>query len=143
MATKITAALAAAIDTAATDASTTAFATTAGAATTLEIRTGANPATPETTATGTLLATVTIGSWTGTSNGSGNVTAGNPAGVTIAATGTAGHFRLKTSGGTALMDGDVATSGAALNLDSVSLVAGGTLDLGAPTLTIPVTAAVS
>lgn len=143
MATKITAALASAIDTAATDASTTAFATTAGAGTTLEVRTGANPATPETTATGTLLATVTMGSWTGSADGSGHVTASDPAGVTIAATGTAGHFRLKTSGGTALMDGTVSTTGADINLDSVSLVAGGTLNLGAPTLTIPVTAAVA
>ena len=40
MATKITAALAAAIDAAATNASTTAFATEAGAGTTTEIRTG-------------------------------------------------------------------------------------------------------
>ncbi len=143
MATKITAALAAAIDAAATNAATTAFASTAGAGTTLEIRTGANPSTPETAATGTLLAIVTIGAWTGTSDGSGNITAANPSAVTIAATGTAGHFRLKTSGGTALMDGTVGTSGADINLDSVSLVAGGTLDLGAPTLTIPVTAAVA
>lgn len=145
MATKITAALAAAIDTAATNAATTAFASTAGAGTTLEIRTGAAPATPETAATGTLLATVTVGSWTGTSDGSGNVTAGNPAAVTIAATGTAAHFRLKTSGGTALLDGSVGESGsgADLILDDADLVASGSLDLGAPTLTIPVTANVA
>lgn len=145
MATKITVALASAIDAAATNAATTAFASTAGAGTTLEVRTGSAPATPETTATGTLLATVTIGSWTGTSDGSGNVTAGNPAAVTIAATGAAGHFRLKTSGGTALMDGSVGEtgSGADLILDDADLVSGGSLDLGAPTLTIPVTAAVA
>lgn len=142
MATKITAALAAAIDTAATNAATTAFASTAGAGTTLEVRTGAAPATPETAATGTLLATVTIGSWTGTSDGSGNITAPNPAAVTIAATGTAGHFRLKTSGGTALLDGSIGgpSSGEDLILDDPDLVTGGSLDLGAPTLTIPVTA---
>ena len=139
MATKITAAMASAIDTAATNAATTAFATTAGAGTTVEVRTGAAPSTPETAATGTLLATVTIGTWSGTSDGTGNITAPDPAGVMIAASGQAAHFRLKTSGGTALMDGTVGTSGADLNLDSVSLVAGGTLNLGAPTLTLPVT----
>ena len=143
MTTKISAALAAAIDTAATDAATTAFATTAGAATTLEIRTGVKPTTPETAASGTLLATVMIGAWTGTSNGSGNVTAGDPGGVTISASGDAGYFRLKTSGDTALMDGDIANTGADLNLDDIALVAGGTLNLGAPILTIPVTANVA
>jgi hypothetical protein len=38
------------------------------------------------------------------------------------------------------MEGTVGTSGADMILDSTALVAGGSLDLGAPVFTIPVTA---
>lgn len=41
------------------------------------------------------------------------------------ATGTATWFRITTSGGTAVIDGDVGTSGSDLNLNTTSLVAGG------------------
>lgn len=143
MATKISAAAAAALDTAATAAVDDSFAATLGANAVVEIRTGAAPATPETAASGTLLASITIASWTAGSPGAGQVTGANPAAVTISASGTAAHFRVKTSGGTAVMDGTVGTSGADLNLDNAALVSGGSLDLGAPVLTIPVTAATS
>lgn len=112
------------------------LATQIGSAATIEIRTGSKPATPETAASGTLLATVAIsGSFTASG---GSITAADPASVTVAATGTAGYFRVKTSGGTAKIDGTVGTSGADMNLSTVSLVAGGTVDLGVPTFTVPV-----
>jgi len=142
MATQITTAVAASLDTAATAAVDDAFATALGTNAVVEIRSGSAPG-PGNAATGTLLASVTIASWTAASPGAGQVTGSNPGAVTISATGTAGHFRVKTSGGTAVMEGTVGTSGADLILDSVSLVAGGSLDLGAPVLTIPVTAATS
>lgn len=41
------------------------------------------------------------------------------------ATGTATWFRVTTSGGTFVIDGNVGTSGADLNLNTVSIVAGG------------------
>jgi hypothetical protein len=41
------------------------------------------------------------------------------------ATGTAAFFRLTTSGGTAVVQGTVSTSGADLNLNTVSIVSGG------------------
>lgn len=113
-----------------------ALATNIGAGATIEIRSGSKPATPETAATGTLLATVTI-SGSFTSSG-GVLTSADPASVSVAASGTAGYFRLKTSGGTAVLDGTVGTSGADMNLSSTSLVAGGTVDLGVVTLTVPV-----
>jgi hypothetical protein len=113
-----------------------ALATDIGSAATIEIRSGTKPATPETAASGTLLATVAIsGSFTASG---GSITAADPASVTVAASGTAGHFRVKTSGGTAKIDGTVGTSGADMNLSSVALVSGGTVDLGVPTFTIPV-----
>lgn len=124
------------ISAAAAQAMATALATDIGSAATLEVRTGAKPATPETAASGTLLATVAIsGSFTASG---GTITAANPAAVAVAASGTAGHFRLKTSGGTAKIDGTVGTSGADLILDNVALIAGGSLDLGVPTFTVPV-----
>lgn len=124
------------ITAAAAQAMATALATDIGAAATIEIRTGTKPATPETAASGTLLATVTIsGSFTATT---GSITAADPASASVVASGTAGHFRLKTSGGTAKIDGTVSTTGADMNLSSVGLVSGGTVDLGVPTFTIPV-----
>lgn len=124
------------ITAAAAQAMGAALATDIGSAATIEIRTGAKPATPETAASGTLLATVTIsGSFTATG---GALTAADPTSVTVAASGTAAHFRIKTSGGTAKIDGTVGTSGADMNLSTVALVAGGTVDLGVPTITVPV-----
>ena len=46
-----------------------------------------------------------------------------------AATGTATWFRVTTSGGGAVIDGDVGTSGSDLNLSSTSIVAGGTVSV--------------
>lgn len=115
-----------------------ALATDIGSAATIEIRTGAKPATPETAASGTLLATVAI-SGSFTSSG-GALTSADPASVSVVATGTAAHFRLKTSGGTAKLDGTVTATGGGgdMTLSSVSLISGGTVDLGVPTITVPV-----
>lgn len=143
MALTISSAAAAAMDTAATAAVDDSLVTSLGTNAVLEIRTGTKPATPETAASGTLLASITIASWTAASPGAGQVTGSNPSAVTASASGTAAHFRLKTSGGTAVIDGTVGTSGADLNLDTTTFVSGGSVDLGAPVLTIPVTAAVS
>ena len=124
------------ISAAAAQAMATALATDIGPAATIEIRTGTKPATPETAASGTLLATVTIsGSFSATG---GVLTAADPASASVVATGTAAHFRVKTSGGTAKLDGTVGTSGQDMNLSSTSLVSGGTVDLGVPTITVPV-----
>lgn len=114
----------------------TALATAIGASSTIKIYSGTKPATPETAASGTLLATVTIsGSFTSTS---GVLTAADPASVTPAANGTAGYFRVATSGGTAILDGTVGTSGADMNLSSTTIATTSPLDLGVPTITVPV-----
>ncbi len=113
-----------------------ALATDIGSGATIEIRSGSKPATPETAASGTLLATVAIsGSFTSTG---GVLTSADPTSVTIAATGTAGYFRVKASGGTAKIDGTVGTSGADMNLATVALSSGATLDLGVPSFAVPV-----
>lgn len=114
-----------------------ALATNIGSGALIRIYTGAKPATPETAASGTLLATVTIsGSFTSTG---GVLTAADPAQVTPVAAGTAGYFRLLTSGGTtAVLDGTVGTSGADMNLSSTAITTTSPLDLGVPTITVPV-----
>lgn len=142
MAITITSAVASAVDTATTAAVDDAYVTALGTNSVVEIRTGAAPG-PGNTATGTLLASVTIATWTAATPAAGQVTGSNPAAVTISASGTAAHFRVKTSGGTAILEGTVGTSAADMILDSVALVSGGSLDIGAPVLTIPVTAATS
>lgn len=112
-----------------------ALATAIGSAATIKIYSGTKPATPETAVTGTLLATITIsGSFTASG---GSITAADPASVTPAASGTAGYFRVATSGGTAILDGTVGTSGADMNLSSTAISTSSPLDLGVPTFTVP------
>ena len=113
-----------------------ALATAIGSGASIQVRSGVKPATPETAASGTLLATVPItGSFTASG---GSITAADPGSVTPAASGTAGHFRLLTSGGTAILDGTVGTSGADMNLSSTAISTASPLDLGVPTFTVPV-----
>lgn len=115
-----------------------ALATDIGAGSIIEIRSGAKPATPETAASGTLLVSITIsGSFTSTG---GVLTAVDPASVAPAASGTAGHFRLKKSGGTAVLDGTVTATGGGgdMQLGSTTITTGVNVDLGVPTITVPV-----
>jgi len=114
----------------------TALATAVGSGASIRIYSGSKPATPETTATGTLLATVPItGSFTASG---GSITAADPGSVTPSASGTAGYFRLLTTGSTAILDGTVGTSGADMNLSSTAISTSSPLDLGVPTFTVPV-----
>lgn len=99
--------------------------TTIGANAILRIYSGSKPANPATAITGTLLAELTCGSTFGTVS-SGVLTANAITQDSSAnATGTASHFRLwKSDGTTAVLDGDVATSGSDLNLTTTSIVSG-------------------
>jgi len=108
-----------------------------GSTGTLKIYSGAQPATPADAATGTLLATVSLGAWAAGS--SGTATGADPASVNAVATGTAGWFRAASSGGTVVFDGDVTATGAGgvMQLSSTSLVSGGAVDLTAVSLTMP------
>jgi len=53
------------------------------------------------------------------------------------ATSTATWFRMTTSGGTALIDGTVGTSGADLNLNTTSIVTGGPIAVTSFTFSLP------
>jgi hypothetical protein len=54
------------------------------------------------------------------------------------ATGTAAFFRIfQSDGTTAVIDGDVGTTGSDLNLNTTSIVAGGPIQITSMTLTAP------
>lgn len=110
----------------------------AGAAT-IEIRTGSQPADPQTTATGTLLATVTLIDPAAGSASTGVATITDPVSVTGAAAGTAGWARFKDSTGAAVMDCDVTATGGggSITLSTTTISVGVTVDMGAITYTQP------
>ncbi len=110
---------------------------------TLDIRSGTRPATTDTAVTGTLLAHLVM-----SDPAFGNATTASPSVATASAitsdssadnTGTATWFRIFDSNGTAIMDGNVGTSGEDLNLNTVSIVAGAVVSISAGTISVPVT----
>lgn len=112
---------------------------------TLLIYTGSAPADIATGATGTLLVTCTHADGSVTAFGATNTTTliatGNTSGGiwatgTIANTGTAGYWRIKDYAGTDVLQGSVGTSGADLNLSSLSLTSGATLNITANQITV-------
>ena len=107
---------------------------------TVEIRTGSQPATPGTAATGTLLGTLTLSATAFGSPSTGTITANSITGDSSAdASGTAGWFRGYDSSSAAVIDGSITASGGGgdMTLDNVSIVAGGTISLTSWTLTMP------
>lgn len=105
---------------------------------TIKVYSGSQPATPGTAPTGTLLATFTCADPAFGAASTGVATlAGTPLSTTGAATGTAGWFRAADSAGNAVFDGSVGTSGAQLNLNSLSITTGGTVQITSGTATIP------
>lgn len=106
---------------------------------TVQIRTGSQPATPQTAATGTLLATITLSDPAGGSPSTGVITITDPAAVVAAADGTAGWARFLDSTGAAVMDCDVTATGGggALTFATTSFSTGVQVDMNAMTLTVP------
>lgn len=106
---------------------------------TLNIYSGAQPATPETGLSGnTLLATITLPASAAFTSSNGVMTAAAISNATIIATGTAAWFRwVKSDGTTVIADGSVGTSGADMNISSVAFASGATLATSSFTLTIP------
>lgn len=109
-----------------------------GASAKLKIYTGTKPAGPGTAITSqTLLGTLTCSATFGTYS-AGVLTANAITQDSSAdASGTAAWFRLTTSGDVAHIDGTVSTSGADLNLNTTTIVAGGPIAVTSLTLTMP------
>jgi hypothetical protein len=122
------------------DAINTAMNAGAGPAT-AKIYTGTQPANANATLSGnTLLATLTFTDPAAPSAASGVLTFSAITSDTSAdATGTATFARIQDSDGNTVFDCDVGTSGATLNLNTVSVVSGGTVAISSGTLTISAT----
>ena len=109
------------------------------AAGTIKIYDGTQPATGGGGLSGnTLLATLTFSVTAFGAAAAGVATAAAITDDTSAdATGTATWARLADSAGTTIFDCDVGTSGATLNLNTTSIVAGGVVSCSAFTVTMP------
>jgi len=110
----------------------------------IEIRTGSQPATADTAASGTLLGTLTL-----SDPAFGAATTASPAVATASAitsdttadaTGTAGWFRAYDSNDVAVIDGDITTVAVGtgdMQLDDTAVVAGGTIAVSSWTVSHP------
>lgn len=95
-----------------------------GASPTLELRTGAPPATCATADSGTVLATLALpADFMAAASAGSKALAGTWEDLTADASGTFGHFRIK-QGGTCHMQGTCGTGGADLVMDSATVTAG-------------------
>jgi hypothetical protein len=103
------------------------FETTVGTSPVLEIRSGAAPADCATADSGTLLASMTLPSDFMAAAASGSkAKSGTWEDLTANATGTAGHFRLKSSGGTVHLQGTITATGGGgdMTIDNTSIASG-------------------
>jgi hypothetical protein len=112
---------------------------------TVEIRTGSQPATANTAATGTLLGTLTLNAtaFGAATTASPSVATANAitSDTSADATGTAGWFRAYRSsgnGGAAVVDGTITTSGGGgdMIIDDASIVIGGTIAVTSWTISL-------
>lgn len=107
----------------------------------IRIYTGAKPATPETAASGTLLAELTLNADAFGAAAAGTITANAITSDSAAnATGTAGWFRVwKSDGTTPLWDGDVTATGGGgdMTLNTISIVANAQVSMTSCTYTVP------
>jgi hypothetical protein len=106
---------------------------------TIQIRSGTRPATADTAATGTLLATVTLADPAFGSASNGVATMTDPASVTGAAAGTATWFRGLDSNSLTVLDGDITATGGGgdLTLNTTTISVGLTVDITGGTITQP------
>jgi len=113
------------------------FETTIGESPVLEIRTGAQPADCAAADSGTLLASLTLpADWMNAAASGSKTLKGTWQDASADDTGTAGHFRLKSSLGTVYMQGSITATGGGgdMTLVSTSIVA--TMPLNITTFTL-------
>jgi hypothetical protein len=119
------------LSTALRNARANAIASTVGTAPILRIYTGTQPADCATAASGSLLVSVTCpSSWLGSASAGVVSGAGLPWAANASATGTAGYYRIYDSAGTTCHEqGNIATSGADMNVDNTSFASGQTFSV--------------
>jgi hypothetical protein len=102
----------------------------------LELRTGAAPADCAAPDSGTVLATLTLPSdWAAAAASGSKAKSGTWQDTAADATGTAAHFRLKTSGGVCKLQGTCGIGTGDLQLDNTSIATGQTVTITSFTLT--------
>jgi hypothetical protein len=105
----------------------------------LQVRSGTQPAGPDTAAAGTLLASITLNDPSFAESGAVLTIDSDPAIADSSAdnTGTASWFRILTSAGTAVVDGSVTATGGGgdLTLNTVSIVSGASVTITGGTIT--------
>lgn len=104
----------------------------------LRIRTGSAPADVATADSGTVLAELTLPSdWMAAASSGSKAKSGTWQDASANATGTAGHFRIYTSGGTAKLQGTVTATGGGgdMELDNTSINSGQSVTITGFTLT--------
>lgn len=106
-----------------------------GASAQIIIYTGSAPANVATAPTGTLLVQFAGNAGGFGSASAGVLTASAIANATASGTGTAGYFRINTSGGTAVVQGTCGTSGTDMILTNTSINSGQTCSISSITVT--------
>jgi hypothetical protein len=111
--------------------------TVLGTAPRLEIRTGSPAASCAATASGSVLATLTLpNDWAANASGGTKTIANGPWTGTASGAGTAGHFRMLDSAGTTChQQGTVAVSGSDMVVDNVVFAVGQTFNVIAYSIT--------
>jgi hypothetical protein len=115
-----------------------AITTAVGTSGILRIYSGSRPANVAATITGTLLAECVCNASAFAAAASGGVLTANAIAddSSANASGTASHYRLfRSDGTTAVIDGDVSTSGSDLNLDNTSINSGQVVSITSFTIT--------
>lgn len=110
-----------------------AIVTAIGASGLVRIYDGSRPATGG--AATTLLAELPLSATAGTVSGQVLTMSAITSDSSANATGTASWFRVTTSGGTPVIDGNVGTSGSDLNLNTTSIVVAGSVAISSFTIT--------
>lgn len=105
---------------------------------TIQIRTGAQPINVADAAAGTLLATLTFAATAFGAAATGVKTANAITSGTAAASGTAGHARVLTSGAAIHWDATCGQGSGDISFDNSAVVSGGTVAISSMTLTQPI-----
>jgi len=98
----------------------------------LEIRSGPTPATPETAATGTLLATLELSNPAFSSFNNGRTSANTIVDdMDLQATGIAGWFRIYDRDNNGIIDGEISETGGGgdIEFDNIDFIKGGTVSI--------------
>lgn len=105
----------------------------------VEVRTGTQPASVATAASGTLLVTITFNDPAFAAAAAGVATLDVAPALTgqAVADGTAGWARIYDSNSVAIMDGECATSGQLINLDTLAILTGRDVTITSGTITQP------